>query len=147
MFRGVSREPGQFSMLFVFIGGRTVVCWAVVEVFHLRKQQCLWNSVLFLTGLVKYFWTPVVCAKGELGTAGCWVQVFVFPWSGVAAWIILSQLHLGRPRERSELHWLLQWWGQAIPHFWGRWPPGEDLGLPGVCSALQKPLCRLPHLL
>lgn len=126
------------------LGEGLVVCWALVEVFHLRKQLCLWNSVLFLFGLVKYLWIPAMFAKGDLDTKGHWVHMvvfcWVFFWQGVAARIIISQLHLGRPRERSKLHWLLQWWGQAIPHFWGRWPAGEDLGLPGMCSTLQEPL-------
>lgn len=131
-------------MLFVFIGGRTgsllSSCWG----FSPKK------TTVSLEFCIISLWTckvPLdtchVCQgwpghKRSLSTHGC-VLLGLF-WQGVAARIIISQLHLGRPRERSKLHWLLQWWGQAIPHFWGRWPAGEDLGLPGVCSTLQEPL-------
>lgn len=44
---------------------------AITDVFHLRKQLCLWNSVLFLFGFVKYFCKPVVFARADVDTEDC----------------------------------------------------------------------------
>lgn len=62
---------GNSACYLCLSGKGLVVCWADVEVFHLRKQLCLWNSVFFLFGLMRYFWIRVVFAKGDLDTEDC----------------------------------------------------------------------------
>lgn len=117
------RKYNQFTSWTMYI-----VSMETSRNWHLQRVVILLPENLHETS--RYPWAHCVlgCGVGCLMLKVSWTASENADWQmllfseGVAAGLLITKLHSGRTWKRRELHWLLQWWWQAIPHFRCRWP-------------------------